>query len=107
MGVSFMMILNFAVDAFTAFVKRVYWAAPSIVVFGLWIASRHAGDTGCASDGVTIANVLRTRCGAVGARSGLPVSGLLHTPVALAFGDRNERSSRKNTSAFLPHRKVR
>src|SRR4051795_11400672 len=100
-----MMILNLAVDAFTAFVKRVYWAEPSIVVFGLWIASRHACGTGRASDGVTIANVLRTRCGAVGARSGAFVSGLMQASSAL--GDRNERSSRKKTSAFLPHLKLR
>src|SRR3954462_10532004 len=102
-----MMILNLAVDAFTAFVKRVYWAAPSIVEFGLWIASRHACEPGRDSDGVTIAKVSRTRCGAVGARSGAFVSGLLHTPPASAFDDRNERSSRKKTSAFAPHLKLR
>src|SRR3954452_21574000 len=102
-----MMILNFAFDAFTAFVKRVNCAEPSIVVFGLWIASRHCCETGRASGGVTIANVSPTRCGAVGARSGAFVSGLLHTPPALALGDRNERSSRKNSSAFEPHLKLR
>src|SRR3954452_16666824 len=100
-----MMILNFAVDAFTAFVKRVYWAEPSIVAFGLWIASRHACATGCFSDVTKTPKKSRRRCGRVGARSGACVSGLSHTPPALAFADRNDRSSRKNNSAFEPHLK--
>src|SRR3954471_1367175 len=100
-----MTILNLAVDAFTAFVKRVYCAAPSIVEVGLLIASRHDCGTGRASDGVMIANLSLRRWGAVGARSGAFVSGLMHASSAL--GERNERSSRKNTSAFLPHLKLR
>src|SRR4051812_47333831 len=100
-----MTILNRAVDFLTALVKRLYWAAPRNVVFGLRIAARHAGDTGFDSDGVRAANTFRTRCGAVGARSGAFVSGLSQTWLALDFGDRNERSSRKKTSAFLPHLK--
>src|SRR5215213_10050801 len=100
-----MTTLNFAFDAFTALVKRVYWSCPSSVWFGLLIASRHDCDTGWASDGVTIANTFRTRCGAVGARSGAFVSGLMHE--SSAFAVRNERSSRKKTSAFLPHLKLR
>src|SRR4051794_9893152 len=102
-----MMILNFAVDFFTALVKRLYCADPSIDVLVLRIAARQAGDTGFDSDGVRAANTLRTRCGAVGARSGSFVSGLSHTWLALAFDDLKERSSRKNTSAFLPHLKLR
>src|SRR3954470_22895011 len=100
-----MMILNFAVDFFTAFVKRVYCAAPSIDWLGLLIASRHDCDTGLASDGVTIANLSLKRCGAVGARSGAFVSGLMQA--SSTFVVRKERSSRKNTSAFLPHLKLR
>src|SRR3954469_154028 len=101
-----MMILNVASDFFSALVKRAYWLAPSIDRSALRIVSRHCGDTGFASDGISSANVLRLLCGAVGARSGWPVSGLLQTPLALALGDRNERSSRKKTSAFLPHLNV-
>src|SRR4051812_6321220 len=102
-----MTILNLAVDFFTASVKRLYCADPRNVLFGSRIASRQACDTGFENEGTSNAKKLRMRCGAVGARSGAFVSGLLQTVVALTFWSRKDRSSRKNTSAFLPQRKLR
>src|SRR3954468_9430862 len=102
-----MMILNFAFEPFSRFSKSLSWSAPRNVRLGSRIVSRQACDTGFDSDGVIAENTLRTRCGAVGARSGAFVSGLLHTPFVTALAERNERSSRKKTSAFLPQRKLR
>src|SRR4051812_29835730 len=100
-----MMIFQRALDALTAFVKRWSWADPSIVLFGLLIASRHACDTGAPSDGTIAEYAWRWAGGSVGARSGLFVCGLMHWSSALA--ERNDRSSRKNSCAFLPQRTVR
>src|SRR4051812_31921244 len=102
-----MTILNVAFDRRTARTKALNWRAPSIVRCGERIASRHACATGCASDGMTSAKSARWDGGAVGARSGWPVAGLLQTPAALALADRNERSSRKKSSAARPQRKRR
>src|SRR5918999_5835582 len=99
-----MMIFQVAVERATARVTRLNWPAPSMLRSGLLIAARQAGGTGWASEGEMRANVLRIRCGAVGAKSGRPVCGLLHTPVELAFASRNERWSRKNSSTFRPQR---
>ena len=83
-------------------------ALPSIVRFGSLIASRQAcGDRVARATGSSAANALRVRCGAVGARSGAPVAGLSQTPFAEALALRNERSSRKKISRFLPQRKLR
>src|SRR4029079_626782 len=102
-----MITLKRAVDFETAFLKAASWRAPRNVRLGLLIVSRHACDTGAASDGVTVENSVRVVCGAVGARSGLPVCGLSHTWLASAFALRKLRSSRKNSSIFFPHRKDR
>src|SRR5512132_1165810 len=107
MGVSFMTTFHFAFDDLTAFKKSLYCLVPSIVRFGLLIVLRQACETGCESDGTSAANALRTFCGAVGARSGWLVDGLLQTPFADAFALRNERSSRKKIWRFLPQRSVR
>ena len=81
---------------------------PSMVRFGLLIASLQAWDTGCVSDGISARRALRVLAGAVGARSGWPgVSGLSQTPFAEALALRNDRSSRKKSSRFLPQRTVR
>src|SRR5262249_15618140 len=103
-----MTTFHLAVDDFTALRKVFSWFWPSIVRFGLLIASRHACETGLASEGTSAEKTLRTLCGAVGARSGSPgVDGLSQTPLAEALALRNERSSRKKSSRFLPQRSVR
>src|SRR2546423_10886854 len=102
-----MTTFHFAVEDLTAFRKVLSCSWPSIVRWGLLMASRHACDTGCDSDGVIAAKLLRVLCGAVGARSADPgVDGLSQTPFADALALRNERSSRKNSSRFLPQRSV-
>src|SRR5215210_2390558 len=102
-----MITLKRAVELLTARRKRFFWRAPRNVLAELRMLSRHACETGCASDGSTSANTARVDWGAVGATSGRPVLGLLQTPPASALALRNERSSRKNTSRFLPQRKLR
>src|SRR5436190_22182453 len=88
---------------------RNWWSCawPSIVRLGLSILRLQAGDTGSLSDGISALKTLRLLCGAVGAGSGWPVSGLSQVPLAEAFALRNERSSRKNSSRFLHQRAVR
>jgi hypothetical protein len=102
-----MTIFQRAVERLTSFVKRLSCAAPRKVLAGLRSASLHACETGCASGGYTSANLLRMFCGAVGAKSGLPVCGLSQTLVADTLAERNERSSRKNSSALAPQRTFR
>src|SRR5215210_3245572 len=102
-----MITFHFAVDACTSLRKLLSCAWPSIVRLGSLIVSRHCCDTGLASDGISSAKTLRVDWGAVGARSGAPVLGLLHVPPADALALRNERSSRKNISRFWPQRKLR
>src|SRR3989304_1006362 len=93
------MPFHVAVDALIALVNAAYCRAPSIVRAGSFRAARHAGGTGFFRAGARLENASRTACGAVGARSPL------HT--LAAFPLRNERSSRKNSSRFLPQRTVR
>src|SRR4051795_11602718 len=107
MGSSFTTTLKRAVDRLIAFSKAASWRFPRYVRFGSLIAAVHAGGTGWDSDGVTVENSVRVVCGAVGARSGLPVCGLSQAWFASAFALLNERSSRKNIWRFLPHRKER
>src|SRR3954451_7855984 len=102
-----MTTFHVAFEASTALVKAASCFCPSIVRFGLLIVSRHDCETGWDSDGTRAANTFRTLCGAVGARSGWPVSGLSHAWFAEALALRKERSSRKNSSRFLPQRSVR
>ena len=102
-----MTTFHVAFERLTAFTKSLYCLVPSIVRFGLLIVFRQACETGCESDGTSAANALRVFCGAVGARSGWPVCGLSQTPFADALALRNERSSRKKSSRFLPQRTVR
>src|SRR4051794_27230193 len=98
-----------AVEWSTASVKRLYWREPRKVRLGLRIAARQAGETGWLSPvaGRAAPNTVRVDCGAVGARSRRWVCGLLQTPPADALAERKERSSRKNSSRFLPQRKLR
>src|SRR5947209_14384145 len=100
-----MITLNVAVERLIARSKIASCRRPSIVRLGSLIAFRQAWLTGWASDGAIAAKMLRTLCGAVGARSGAPVCGLSQAwTVGLpAFALRKERSSRKNSSRFLPH----
>ena len=93
------MTFQVAFDALIAFVNAAYWRAPSIVRDGSLIAARQAGGTGFLRPGASAANASRTACGAVGARSPLQT--------VVAFALRNERSSRKKSSRFLPQRNVR
>src|SRR4051794_37699539 len=102
-----MTTLKRAVERETALLNAASCRFPRKVRFGSLIAAVHAGETGCDSDGVTVENSVRVDCGAVGAISGLPVCGLSHTWLASAFALRNERSSRKKTSRFLPQRNER
>src|SRR2546430_15976906 len=101
-----MITLNAAFELLTAVSNLPSWREPSIVRFESLMAFRQAGDTGAASDGAIGVKALRTSCGAVGAKSGLLVIGLLHVLIVglPAFALRNERSSRKNSSRFLPQR---
>jgi hypothetical protein len=96
-----------AFDRLIAFVKRAYCAAPSIVRLGSFSAARHAADVGCLSDDSMIPKKSRSRWGSAGTRSGWCVSGLSQTWLALALAERNERSSRKNTSRLRPQRNER
>src|SRR3954453_2125082 len=101
-----MITLNVAVDCFTAAVNLANCPVPRNVRLGSLIVWTQPGLGGSARGGYTAANVLRADCGAVGPRSGLPLRSS-HWWLALAFAERNERSSRKNTSRFLPHRNDR
>src|SRR5437588_367205 len=73
------------------------------------VTSRMPLFVGPPCEGAKKANALRTLWGAVGAKSGALVDGLLQVPMVglPAFALRNERSSRKNSSRFLPQRKGR
>src|SRR4051794_16310874 len=102
-----MMTFQVAFEALIALVKRAYWRAPSIVRLGSLIASLHCWDTGCLNDGTRSEKSVRWAVGAVGARSGWPVSGLSHVWLADAFALRNERSSSMKTSRLRPQRNVR
>src|SRR4029079_10036293 len=98
-GTSLTITFQVAVDALIAFVNAAYWREPSIVRVGSASASRQGCGTAVASDGTSAAKAFRTACGAVGARSFLQI--------ARTFAERNERSSRKKSSRFLPQRKLR
>src|SRR4051794_25938101 len=88
----------------TSWRKRLYCAWPSMVRCELLILSLHFCATGAESDGIRDEKIFRLLSGAVGARSGSPgVCGLSQTPLAEALALRNDRSSRKNSSRFLPH----
>ena len=102
-----MTTFHFAFEVSTARRKRLRCALPRKVRLGLLSLSLQACETGWESEGMTAANTLRVLCGAVGARSGWPVSGLSQMPPADALALRKERSSRKNISRFLPQRKLR
>src|SRR6185295_13696565 len=102
-----MTTFQFAVEPLTASRNRVSCAPPRNVWFRLLIASLQVCETGLERDGTIAEKKLRVLCGAVGARSGWPVSGLSHLWFADAFALRNERSSRKKISRFLPQRKLR
>src|SRR4051812_23271475 len=101
------MTLKRAFEFEMSWTKRLSWRGPGIGREGSLMVSRHACETGAANDGMTAANCWRTAVGSVGARSGWPVCGLSQTPPALALAERNDRSSRKNSSRFLPQRRVR
>src|SRR5881394_428967 len=107
MRVSFMTTFHRALDDSTSCRNRWSCALPSIVRLGLSILRLHAGATGSLSDGISALKTLRLLSGAVGARSGWPVSGLSQVPLAEAFALLNERSSRKKSSRFFPHLNVR
>ena len=97
--------LKVASEDLIAFLNVFSCFEPSIVRFGSLIAARHSGGTGLASGGATAEKTLRVLCGAVGARSGSPLpAGLSQAPPKSALELRNERSSRKKTSRFLPQR---
>src|SRR4051794_14116034 len=102
-----MTTFHFAFEIFTAWRNRLYCDCPSMVLLGLLIASLHCWETGELNEGMRRANRLRVLCGAVGARSGLPVWGLSQTWLAEALALRKERSSRKKSWRFLPQRNVR
>src|SRR5687767_3614021 len=102
-----MMILNVAFERRTSATKRWNWRLPSIVRPGSLMRSLHACDTGWRNDGTISENVARLAGGAVGARSGALVSGLLQVPPALALASRNERSSSMKNSALRPQRNRR
>src|SRR5215213_9685594 len=103
-----MITLNVADERWTSRLNAASWVLPRNVRFGSLIRSLHACGAGWASDGTSAENTLRVYCGAVGARSGEPdPAGLSQVPPADAFASRNERSSRKNTSRFLPQRNFR
>src|SRR5215211_546332 len=103
-----MTTLNVAVELWMSRLNAASWRLPRNVRFGSLIRSLHACGAGWASDGTSSENVLRVDCGAVGARSGEPgVLGLSQVPPCDALASRNERSSRKNTSRFLPQRNLR
>src|SRR6476619_3781223 len=102
-----MTTFHLAFELSTARRKRWSCALPRKVRWGLLILFLQAWETGWAREGMTAANRARVADGAVGARSGSPVAGLSQTPLSEAFALRNERSSRKKSSRFLPHRKVR
>src|SRR5205085_853634 len=104
-----MITLKVAVERLIAVWNILSWREPSIVRLGSLIVSRHGCATGAVNDGATAANSARTDPGAVGARSGLPVCGLSQVWIvglpALAL--RNERSSSRKISRFLPQRNER
>ena len=73
--------LKVALDFLIAFSNVASCLAPSIVRFGSLIEALQAGGVGLASGGAIAANTLRVLCGAVGARSGLPLpAGLSQVP---------------------------
>src|SRR4030088_641122 len=104
-----MITLNVAVERLIAALNRASWLRPSIVRFGSLIALRQAALTGWDNDGEIAANADLTSGGAVGARSGAPLDGLSQAwTVGLpALALRNERSSRRKSSRFLPQRTER
>src|SRR3954451_13933996 len=104
-----MITLKVAFEALIAARKCLRWAEPSIVRLDDRIGLRHAFDTGPRSDGTTKPTCARCAVGGVGARSGSFVCGLSQVWMfgEPAFLERNERSSRKKTSRFLPQRKER
>src|SRR4051794_11073207 len=99
-----MTTFHLASDAFTSLTKRSNCALPSSVRLGSLILSLHFCDTGAENDGTSTENTWRVDCGAVGARSGSCVCGLSQVPPADALALRNERSSSRNRSRFLPQR---
>jgi hypothetical protein len=104
-GVSLTITLKVAVELRTSRRKWASWRAPSIVREGSLIFSTHLAGTGRASVGTSSVKAWRMAGGAVGARSGAPAT--VHRPPAEAFAERNDRSSRKNSSRCLPQRNVR
>src|SRR3954471_15659509 len=103
-----MMTLNVAVERLTSRLNAASWRLPRNVRLGSLIRAVQAGGGGVRTDGTSTRKRLRVDCGAVGARSGDPdPAGLSHVPPCDALASRNERSSRKNTSRFLPQRKLR
>ena len=73
--------LKVALDFLIAFSNFASCFEPSIVRFGSLIDVRQAGGAGLASGGAIAEKTLRVLCGAVGARSGLPLpAGLSQTP---------------------------
>src|SRR3954471_4360480 len=99
-----MTTLNLAFDAFTCLMNLLRWAMPRKVRFGSLILFLHFCDTGWLNDETRAENRVRVFCGAVGARSGWWVSGLSQVWLADALALRNERSSSRKTSRFLPQR---
>src|SRR6476661_1873 len=103
-GTSLTTTFHVAFERAIALVKRAYCAAPSIVRLGSSSAAKQLAGGGFASDGSIRAKRSRVCWGSVGTRSGAPVSGLSQAWFALAFAERNERSSRKKTSRLWPQR---
>src|SRR5215213_2316568 len=102
------MTLNVPVERLTSRLHAASWRWPRNVRFCALIRSMQPGGGGLRNDGTRTPNRLRVDCGAVGARSGDPdPTGLSHVPLCDALASRNERSSRKNTSRFLPQRNLR
>src|SRR5919202_6444073 len=107
MGVSLKTTLNVADDRLIAAVKLSYCCLPKNVRVASSRAARHCGRTGWRSEGTASASRLRLGVGTVGARSGSPVCALSQVWLADALALRNDRSSRKKASRFLPQRKDR
>ena len=102
-----MTTFHVAFERLTSLTNRLSCACRGRFGLGLLILSLQACETGWAREGTSAAKALRMFCGAVGARSGWPVSGLSQTWLADALPLRNERSSRKKSWRFLPQRTVR
>src|ERR687897_199238 len=96
-----------ALELSTSRTKRLSWRWPRNGRLGSLIVRLHSCETGWSSEGISAENRFRVDVGAVGARSGAPVDGLSQVPLKLALAARNERSSRKKISRFLPQRNFR